>query len=145
MEILKERTLRINLDKLKQLNPAFREKVKGVLLDLAGKGWQVVIATGWRSPAEQMDKYRHGYSKVTFSFHNCTTDAGQPDSLAADIVDARYYWNMPLLRRLLYVKHIISSCKAHGLQSGALWKFVDWAHVETKAVTLDEAKHGKRP
>ena len=146
MDVLNSRILRVNLEKLRQLNPKFQPKVKAVLLDLAGKGWQPIIADAWRSPAEQMLNYRRGYSKVTFSFHNCCDPlTGNADALAADIVDARWYWNMPLVKRLLFIKHIVSSCRAHELQSGALWKMRDWAHCETKAVTLAEAKAGKRP
>ena len=135
--------------KLAQLNPKFAIKVAAVLADLRGKGWDATIAEAWRSPASQLRKFRRGFSKVRWGFHCATTQGGKPDALAADIVDQRWYWRMPVLKLRLYRKHIMSSAKAHGLTSGATWRgfglWGDFAHLQWKGISIEEAKAGKRP
>ena len=63
----------------------------------------------------------------------------QPAALAADIVDRRYLWNIPQNHQ--FWRHLGSSARAHGLTWGGDWKrFPDGAHVETKALTLAQAR-----
>ena len=138
-------------DKLDELNPWFRHKIEhGVLPDLRGKGWEPVIAEAWRDPEIQLLKFRQKRSKVMWGFHCATAQDGKADALACDIVDHRWFWRMPLVKRLLFRKHLMSSCKAHGLTSGAQWvksfpPYGDWAHVEAAGITIAEAKAGERP
>lgn len=84
---------KINNRHLGELHPAFRKKVAAVLSDLEGHGYFPYIADAWRSPAEQERKFIDGVSKVRYSFHNATSSDGNPESLAADIVNMNQGWN----------------------------------------------------
>lgn len=160
-----ERNL-VNETRLKKISPSIRAKVAAVLTDLEGHGFQPLIdAQVWRSPAEQAALKKKGYSKVSYSFHNCTTKDGRPDSLAADITDARYGWDSPKKFWLM----LAASAEAHGLNSGIYWGLPqskrneirkaikernfnqnlslgwDVAHVEPKGISILAARLGKRP
>jgi hypothetical protein len=144
-----QRKLLAENPKLLDLYPDFRRRVLWVLRDLQGKGWEPVVASAWRSEEEQLNLFRMKRSKLKYGFHNVTSKQGRPESLAADIVDRRWYWNMPILKIMKYRKDIMSSCKAHGLLSGGAWLsfgvYGDFAHVEAVGVSVGEAKIGKRP
>jgi len=154
-----------NFERLRELNPLFRTKVLAVLSDLEGKGQRPYIATGYRSVAEQARKKAGGFSHVSFGLHNCSTPAGQPDSLAVDIVDADLLWDAPTSFWL----ELASAGEAHGLESGALWGLSnaarakirtlihakmwrvaialgwDVAHLQWKGISPAQAKAGVRP
>lgn len=164
MLALQRKTL--NAARLLKLNPAMRRKVAAIIADLEAHGYQPLIdAQVWRSPAQQAKLKAQGRSKVSYSFHNCTTRAGLPDSLAADITDARYGWESPKAFWLT----LAAAAQAHGCTTGIYWGLSvdkrikirkaiarrdfnalvelgwDTAHVEPSGLTLDEAKAGKRP
>jgi hypothetical protein len=83
-----------NQDMLLKIDRSIRPAVAAVLKDLEKQGQRPLIDGGvWRSPAEQLEKFKHGFSKVRWGFHCATTKDGKPDSLAADIVDANKMWN----------------------------------------------------
>lgn len=155
----------LNSQRLLLIDASIRAKVAAVIKDLEGHGLKPLIATGvWRNPAEQMNLYKQGRSKVKWGFHCACTKDGKPGSLAADIVDAELSWNASSKFWLM----LGSSAMAHGLEWGGLWglptslqigliqtiKNKQWthpvkfgwdvAHIETKAVTIGEAKAGKR-
>lgn len=112
--------------KLAELDPQFRPKAAAVLADLKGKGWNVFIAEGRRTITQQAQKVAAGFSHTMKSKHI--------DGLAADIVPHPYGWNIPLAKKIRYIAHMRSTCKAHGLVSGSLWKsfgkWGDWAHTQ---------------
>ena len=113
--------------KLAKLDPVFARKVRAVLDDMRGKGWRPFIAEGLRTKAQQAEKMRLKLSRTMNSYHRT--------GKAADIVDERWGWNkMPIIQKVLWIVHIRSTCKAHGLTSGSFWtryygKYGDWAHV----------------
>ncbi len=152
---------------LQRITPGLRLKVQAILRDLEGHDDQPLIDGGvWRSPAEQMQKYKLGYSKVKWSFHNATTRDGKPDALACDITDARFAWESPLSFWL----RLAASAQAHGMESGIYWglkaaqratiinaiRLRQWtpgnisrgwdpAHIQVKGISLMRARFGARP
>lgn len=157
-----------NATRLLKIYKPMRPKVAAVLSDLEGKGWRPFIDVGvYRTPAEQMKKFRQGVSKVTWSFHNATNKDGTPGSLAADIVDTHWGWSNKCPTR--YWLQIAASAKAHGLETGAyfglsspqkaaFYKAVDsknwnakvplgWdaSHNQPHNLNMKKARAGERP
>ncbi len=157
----------LNHKRLQLINPKLRLKVAAVLSDLESHADCPYIDSGvWRSPAEQMAKYRAGVSKVKWSFHNANDRRGQPDALAADITDARFGWDSPLSFWL----RLAASAQAHGMESGIFWGLTsgqraaitaaiaarnwtpgnistgwDPAHIQVAGISLLRARFGARP
>lgn len=108
-----------NEARLKEMWPAFAVKVRAVIKDLEAHGYKPRVQTGWRSPAEQLDKYKKGYSKLKYGFHNVTAKDGTKQSFAFDITeDKPDPWNTTVKAFWLM---LASSALAHGLESGAFW------------------------
>lgn len=156
---------KLNDERLLLIDSSIRPAVALILTDLEMEEELPLIAKDvFRSPQRQLELYRQGRSKVRWSFHNATTKDGQPGSLAADIVDANLAWNA---RRDFWLK-LGGAALRRGLNWGGYWGLPDrlrgalklalqardysikialgWdvAHVETAAVTIAEAKVGKR-
>jgi hypothetical protein len=77
------------------LNKAYEsldERMKPIVLEilqeLEKRGWQPKVAEGRRSAEQQREKVRLGYSQTMNSYHL--------SGLAADIIDTRHAWNIPL-------------------------------------------------
>ena len=154
-----------NREMLSRVDKSIRGAVSAVLKDLEKQGQRPLIDKGvWRSPKEQEEKFKKGFSKVRWGFHCATTPAGKPDSLAADIVDANKFWNASrefwLRLGASAIAHDLgwggffglpSRMKA-GLRAELLHKNFkspaklgwDTAHIETTRVTIAQAKAGKR-
>jgi hypothetical protein len=156
-----------NYKRLQLIHRNLRPKIAAVLTDLEGHNAQPLIdAKVWRRPSEQLALYRQGFSRVKYSFHNCTGKSGSAEALASDIIDARYFWDSP---SWFWLK-LAASAKAHGLESGIYWGLNtfqrdqitdaitnhDWtraplslgwdvAHVQVKGISLLRAKLGARP
>lgn len=155
-----------NAQRVARMSPYMQPKVKAVISDLEHHGHRPAIdGAVWRSPAEQRALVAKGYSTVLYSFHNCSTPAGKPDSLAADITDAPLFWNASKG----YWLKLASSAESHDLTTGIYWGLSqanrakihtavarrDWnapvslgwdtAHVEPTGITLGQAKKGLRP
>ena len=111
------------MDKLLQLHPVLRRKVEAIIRDLAGHHIQAVIGSAWRTQQEQAVLYKHGFSKVLFSFHNATYPDGRPCALAADIVERDTGWGAPGMFWLMLAR----ARQAHGLYPCAPW---DKAHLQ---------------
>ena len=154
-----------NKDMLLRIDKTIRPAVAAVIADLERQGQRPLIDRGvWRSPAEQLEKFKHGFSKVKWGYRCATTKDGKPDSLAADIVDANKMWNASrefwLRLGASALKHKLGWGGYFGLPKAmkeslgaelARKKFdspakLGWdvAHVETTRVTIAEAKSGKR-
>jgi hypothetical protein len=144
-----------------------RPKIEAILTDLESHDWQPQIdALVWRSPAEQLAKYRAGYSRLKWGLHNASNRDGSAASLAADIVDTRHLWQPPLV----YWFHLARSARAHGLDTGILWGLttkeravvnhalqsrndspgrirIGWdpAHVQPPNISITAARLGFRP
>lgn len=114
---------------LKNVHPTLGRKVRAIVKDLEGHGFNPTIGSGWRSPAEQLEIYERGDSTVKFSFHNAVKPDGTAYALAVDIVDARWGWDIPQSHP--FWKALGSSAHAHSCVWGGDWKhFVDVAHVQ---------------
>jgi hypothetical protein len=157
----------LNHARLKLINPVLRIKVAAVLSDLEGHADCPLIDAGvWRSPAEQMAKWRAGVSRIKWSFHNANDRNGRPDALAADITDSRFGWDSPLSFWL----RLAASAQAHGMESGIYWGLTaapraaisaaitarnwtpgnisrgwDPAHIQVAGISLLRARYGARP
>jgi hypothetical protein len=157
----------LNHKRLQLINPKLRIKVAAVLTDLESHADCPLIDAGvWRSPAEQMQKYRQGFTKVKWSFHNATDRNGRPDALAADITDSRFGWDSPLSFWL----RLAASAQAHGMECGIYWGLKaaqraaisaaitsrnwtpgnisrgwDPAHIQVRGISLLRARYGARP
>lgn len=156
-----------NYRMLQLVNPKLRPKVAAVLRDLESHNDQPVIdGRVWRSPAQQLQLYRAGHSKVKYSYHNCTAKNGQPDALAADITDSRWGWDSTISFWL----RLAASAQAHQMDSGIYWGLKahqrevirqaiskrnwnpgnisrgwDPAHIQVRGISLLAARYGKRP
>jgi hypothetical protein len=164
---------KLNAERLKLVDVSIRKKVASCLATLEHYGHRPLIAPEvWRDPATQMSMYRRGVSKVKWGFH-CATDAkGKPASLAADIVDAEKMWDAPrsfwltlgyaahaqglgwggqfdltapmkkaLLEAFDWVRHQVDHPNLVAPNPKIGW---DPAHVQTAAVSIAEARAGKR-
>lgn len=128
--------------KLQQVHPNLARKVRAIISDLEGHGWEPTIGSGWRSVEEQRAILARGDSTVSFSFHNAELN-GKPAALAVDIVDARWGWDSP--KR--FWTHLGSSANAHKCVWGGNWKrFPDVAHVQLLSNDmLAKVKRGYSP
>jgi hypothetical protein len=154
-----------NKNKLQELYPPFRALIEGVMKDMELAGYRPRLQVGWRSPADQLEAYKKGTSKVQFGFHNVTGATGAKESLAADI------WDDDRLEQVKvdFMLHLAAAAEARGLITGIRWDLKDedsvlidialqnknWGakirvgwdplHVEPLGITIQEAKDGKRP
>ena len=153
-----------NKNKLQELYPVFRAKIEAVIRVMEQAGYRPRVQVGWRSPADQLDAYRRGTSRVQFGFHNVTGITGVKESLAADI------WDDDRLEQVKvdFMLHLAAAAQAQGLTTGIRWELKDedsvlidialqnenWdarirvgfdpLHVEPTGITIQEAKDGKR-
>lgn len=154
-----------NEDRLPQLFPTFRTRMKLVIATLEASGLRPRIQDAWRSPADQKIAFDTGHSKLLFGFHNVTGPGGTPESLAVDLLDD----DSPLNIGKPYLLQLAAAAEAAGLVTGIRWGVAknliagidaaiaaqDWhanvkvgwdpTHVQPTDVTVAEAKAGKRP
>ena len=154
-----------NLNKLKELYPFFRTKIEAVIREMELAGYRPRVQTAWRSPADQLDAYRRGTSKVQYGFHNATSASGEKEALAADI------WDDDRLQKVKvdFMLRLAAAAEAQGLITGIRWDLADedsvlidialqnkhwdakirvgWdpLHVEVTGMTTQEARGGRRP
>jgi hypothetical protein len=151
---------------LAELFPTFRARVARVILELENKNIRPRIQDGWRSPADQLKAFETGHSKLKFGFHNVTSAAGTPESLAVDMLDD----DSPVAPGKPYLLQLAAASKNAGLVTGIRWGVPkgaltaaidaavaagDWSanvkvgwdptHIQPTDVTVAEAKAGKRP
>ena len=154
-----------NEDRLQELYPTFRARLKRVITALESAGIRPRIQDGWRSPADQKKAFDEGHSKLLFGFHNVTAADGTPESLAVDLLDD----DAPLNVGKSYLLQLAAAAEKAGLMTGIRWgvpaKLVaaideaiaaeDWkapvkvgwdpTHVQPTDVTVAQARAGKRP
>jgi len=114
------------------LEPRFKPIVLEVLKQLEAQGFQPIVAEGRRTVSQQREKVRLGYSHTMNSYHLT--------GMAADIVDKRYMWNVPLSHAYWIAQgKVVESMKASnpGLRWGGTWaspyqRFVDYLAGRTK-------------
>jgi len=163
--MLESERIAYNKNKLQELYPPFRTRIEAVIKEMEGAGYRPRVQQAWRSPADQLDAYKRGTSKVMFGFHNTTGANGVKEALAADI------WDDDRLEHVKvdFMLHLAAAAEANGLTTGIRWDLADedsvlidialknknWAakvrvgfdplHVEPTGITIEEAKAGKRP
>lgn len=155
-----------NKSRLNKISPSIRNQIVAILDELQRAGYYPQIdAQVWRSAAQQAKLKAEGKSTVSYSFHNVSTSSGDPDSLAADIVDVRWQWNAPKH----YWLRLAAAAERQGLTTGIYWglsqskrnairkaiKDQNWsanielgwdtAHVEPANFSLSKARAGERP
>ncbi len=154
-----------NTQRLEELFPAFRKRIKLVIADLENVQLRPRIQDAYRSPADQLAAFESGHSKLKFGFHNVTGADGTPESLAVDLLDD----NNPLKPPTSYLLQLASAARNRGLETGILWGLpanlqqgvnaaieagdfqatvkVGWdpTHVQPVGITVAQAKLGQRP
>jgi hypothetical protein len=113
-----------NPDDLSGLKPVFREKVQLTMIELEQQGWEPRVASGLRTPAQQAEKFRLGYSpSARVSSHL--------RGYGADIIDRRWGWTGPAANKNFRFWHeLAGTATRYGLVSGRFFPSVDVAHVE---------------
>lgn len=126
------------------LEPKFKPIVLEILKRLEALGYKPIVAEGRRTLAQQREKVKLGYSQTMNSYHLT--------GMAADIVDKRYNWDIPLSHPYWKAQGeiVLDLAKTNkGLYWGGVWKvglmqrfvdylkgktkyFVDCAHVELR-------------
>jgi hypothetical protein len=154
-----------NAQKLMELYPSFRERLKKIIVEMENRGYRPRIQDAWRSPADQLKAFNTGHSKLKYGFHNVTGKTGGKESLAVDLLDDDF----PLASRKEYLLNLADVAEKNGLVSGIRWgvpvalrKAIDDAitsknwkaavkigwdptHIEPVGLTAAQAKAGKRP
>jgi len=157
--------LQHNKNKLQELYPFFRTKIEAVITEMEQAGYRPRVQSAWRSPADQLDAYRRGISRVQYGFHNATGASGTKEALAADI------WDDDRLEKVKvdFMLHLAAAAETNGLITGIRWDLADedsvlidialqnknwdaklrvgWdpLHIEIVGVTIQEARDGRRP
>jgi len=157
--------LQYNKNKLQELYPWFRTRIEAVIKEMEQAGYRPRLQTAWRSPADQLDAYRRGTSRLQYGFHNVTDPNGGRESLAADI------WDDDRLDKVKvdFILHLAVAAEANGLITGIRWDLKDedsvlidialqnknwnakvrvgWdpLHVEVTGMRPQEAREGRRP
>jgi hypothetical protein len=153
-----------NEDRLKELYPTFRTRLKKVIESLEASQLRPRIQDAWRSPADQKKAYDSGHSKLLYGFHNVTGANGTPEALAVDLLDD----DNPLNPGKPYLLQLAAAAEKAGLITGIRWgvpvKLIpgidaaiaskDWSapvkvgwdptHVQPTDITVTEAKSGER-
>jgi hypothetical protein len=155
-----------NADRLTELFPAFRKRIKAVIQDLEAQGLRPRIQDAWRSPEDQLKAFNSGHSKLKYGFHNVTAKDGTKEALAVDMLDDDH----PAKEGKEYLLHLAAAAEKQGLITGIRWGVPtqklrdaidtaiankDWkasvkigwdpTHCEPTDLTSAEAKAGKRP
>jgi hypothetical protein len=154
-----------NHDRLAELYPTFRARIKKTIDKLESSGMRPRIQSAWRSAADQKKAYDSNHSKLLYGFHNVTGDNNRPEALAVDLLDD----DAPLNPSKNYLLQLAAAAQAAGLVTGVRWGVPaklasaidaaiaakDWdanvkvgwdpTHVQPIDVTVSEAKAGGRP
>jgi len=154
-----------NTDRLTELYPSFRVKIKAIIKDLESQGLRPRIQDAYRSPEDQLAAFNTGRSKLKYGFHNVTGADGAKESLAVDMLDDDH----PAQEGSEYLLRLAAAAEKQGLVTGIRWGLpkklreaidtaiadkkwnaqvkIGWdpAHIEPTGITPTQAKTGKRP
>lgn len=157
--------LQRNKDRLAELYPTFRNRIRQVIQELEKDGFRPRIQQAWRSREEQRIAFESGHSKLLFGFHNVTGDNETPEALAVDLLDD----DNPLNPRREYLLRLAAAAGKRTATTGLRWGLpenlrnaidaaiaaMDWraaikvgwdpCHVEPTDLTVVQAREGKRP
>lgn len=153
-----------NVSRLAECHPAFAARLVRVVAELEAEGFRPRIQQAWRSVGDESQAYKDGRSHVVWSFHCATNPDGTPAALAADVLDDDH----PITPTREYVLALAHAANLEDLSTGIAWDLpgniklrlsaaivsgADWdgpigwdpCHVETRAVTIAQARSGRRP
>lgn len=154
-----------NEERLTELYPTFRKRIKNVIADLESQGLRPRIQDAYRSPQDQLTAFNTGHSKLRYGFHNVTGANGAKESLAVDMLDDDH----PAQEGSEYLLRLAAAAERQGLVTGVRWGLPqnlrdgidiaiankDWkapvkigwdpAHVEPTGITPAQTKAGQRP
>lgn len=154
-----------NTQRLTELYPTFRARIRAVIVSLERGGLRPRIQEAWRSPADQMQAFLSGHSKLKYGFHNVTGANGVKEALAVDMLDDDH----PAHEGSEYLLQLAAAAQKQGLITGIRWGLparfsaaidsaiaeqhwtapvkIGWdpAHVQPVGITPAEAKAGRRP
>lgn len=160
-----------NRTRLQEAHPAFRAALARVIARLQAQGYRPRIQQCWRSEADQLAAKRSGHSELAWGLHNATSPAGEPEALAADVLDD----DAPLAPSLPYLFALARAARAEGLRTGIDWGLpapiraslqaaitqnIPWEnsvsgkpgpigwdpqHVQWDGISIADAKAGARP
>jgi hypothetical protein len=154
-----------NVQRLSELFPTFAVRIQGLIVELEGQGLRPRIQDAWRSPADQVEAYLSGHSKLKYGFHNVTGPNGERQGLAVDLLDDDF----PAHEGSEYLLHLAAAAARRACVTGVRWGLPlklraaideaiatsDWgaavkigwdpAHVQPVDLTVAEAKAGRRP
>ena len=139
-----------NAERLTELYPSFRAKIKAVIEDLESQGLRPRIQDAYRSPADQLKVFNTGNSKLKYGFHNVTGANGEKESLAVDMLDDDH----PAQEGSEYLLRLAAAAKKQGLMTGIRWglpqKFRDAIDTaianqnwKAQVITAKTGKYGK--
>lgn len=106
-----------NAQMVLKLEAGFRIIIEQIIVEMEGRGFRPRIQEADRSPADQLQAFKTGHSKLKFGFHNITGPNGEPRSMAVDLIDDDY----PLASRPSYLLNLAQVARKHGVQTGILW------------------------
>ncbi len=152
-----------NVEKLAECDRGFRNRLATVIGQLQSQGYRPRIQEAWRSPAAQLAAFHAGHSHVPWGFHCATGPEGEPQALAADVLDDDF----PENPRREYLLALTRTARNRGLTTGIDWGMLppmkaalnaalatgaawphalgwDPTHVECTGITIAEAQAGKR-
>ena len=135
------------------LDPAFRTKVEAVFSDLKAQGFDPGLGSAWRSPEDQIKKFKTGKSKVKIGTHsNIEPSTKKPAAWAADIVQKGVGWASTVQAFDFFVA-LGNAAHKHGLVWGGDWSpkkkkiegkeyTIGWdpAHVEWEPASSAQVK-----
>jgi len=124
-----ERIKELNEDRLEEVKPELREKVKRLIALARERGYSIVVTQGFRTVAEQNALYAQGRTKPGKIVTNAKgTQSNHTKGIAADlafVVNGQITWDDRLYTR------IGAWADAVGLKWGGNWqRFKDLPHVE---------------
>lgn len=122
-----------NRARLQECEPAFRHALALVIAEMQGEGYRPRIQDAWRSPKAQEVAYAGGYSDVKIGFHCVCAADGSPAAMAADVLDDDH----PLNPARDYVIALARHARAHGLETGILWRMPPTARRALDAMIRD--------
>lgn len=159
-----------NEDKLVELYPSFRDKMREILIELESCGIRPRIHEAWRSEEDQLKAFNSKHSKLKYGFHNVTAPNGTKEALAVDMVDDDIVNNKKTDHTYVeFLLRLFAAARMRGLTTGIEWGLEEFAieaihnaiatgnwktpvrhgwdeaHVQPVDITPKEARDGKRP
>jgi hypothetical protein len=113
---------RHNDEKLGELYPTFRDKIRLILTELESEGFRPRIQEAWRSEKDQLKAFNSHFSQVKYGFHNVTASDGTKEALAVDMEDDSLVNKLPVdYDEKEFRLRLTAAVQRQGLVSGIFW------------------------